>query len=505
MCDIMTRSGTVILLGAGASRDAAYPLASDILEPFLEAVEEASQRDVEIRKMAEEYILKHGGSAETIPKGGQTILEWFQTKWEEFEDVASKVRPLALPEFLADGRPNMPSQVIRDTPSGFSAFTPYPAFVEGETPLSKPYLETFFAFYDGYMRPIIFAMKEDQDKLRTIQWRFRELREIAIKTVYRELSAYERPPAYYLTPLLELEGPKQYGCSIATLNHDVTVEQIASTLKIELDDGFDTKSAEISPMPPEWNDQELENLQKLWVSTSKNCHKFIGFRDTPENEHLLLKLHGSLGWFVLEQGVGEIGYRDALRYNTAYKYFRLPYEIFWSPENRDIIDQIATGGDNDPVTRTETGSLSRKAGVVFVRPYLIFARAVKSHPDSLFISLINTFTNLLEKARNILVIGYSWADPHVNDIILDAVARGATLINLSKSAIHKPALALWTHRFPTTFHFLNKRLFMFGGGARQVLEEGIIELPSGESKTLDFTKKVQHGLPIELSLKHTLS
>ena len=71
---------------------------------------------------------------------------------------SGKIRPLAVPELLADGRPNMPSQVIRDTPSGFPAFTPYPAFVEGETLLSPPYLETFFAFYDDYMRPFTFAM-----------------------------------------------------------------------------------------------------------------------------------------------------------------------------------------------------------------------------------------------------------------------------------------------------------------------------------------------------------
>ena len=139
-----------------------------------------------------------------------------------------------------------------------------------------------------------------------------------------------------------------------------------------------------------------------------------------------------------------------------------------------------------------------------MRPYLNFARALKSHPDRLFVALINTFTNLLDNANNILVIGYSWGDPHINDIILDAVARGANLINLSKSALQKPALALLRHRFPTTFHFLNNRIYMFGGGARQILEEGKIELPSGESKTIDFIKSLEQGLPIELSLKHAM-
>ena len=87
----MTRSGTVILLGAGASRDAAYPLASDILEPFLEALEEASRRDIEFRKIAEKYILKLGGTAKTIPKREHAVLEWFQTKWKEFVDVAGRL------------------------------------------------------------------------------------------------------------------------------------------------------------------------------------------------------------------------------------------------------------------------------------------------------------------------------------------------------------------------------------------------------------------------------
>ena len=46
---------------------------------------------------------------------------------------------------------------------------------------------------------------------------------------------------------------------------------------------------------------------------------------------------------------------------------------------------------------------------------------------------------------------------------------------------------------------------MFGGGAKRVLEEGNIELPSGESQDFDFIESVEHGLPTEISLEQTLS
>lgn len=502
----MHRSGTVTILGAGACADAGYPLASDLLEPFLKTVKAKSQMEIEIQKGILEQIRQHG-SPEPKLKSVPTHFEWFQIMWKKFEEVAKKIRPLGIPKPRSKGRPHMSSQVIRNTPIGFPTFTPYSAYVEDEPhpPDWVPYLETFFAFYDDYMRPSIFAMENDPRELREVQWRFRELRNLAIETVYRELSAYGRTLANYLTPLFVLRGPEKYGCAIVTLNHDVALEQIASTSNIVLYDGFKSKPDDAGPFPPEWKEQGLENLRKLWEVTAKNCHDFKGFKNAPIDANLLLKLHGSLGWYVLEEGSGDIGYRDELRHNTTYRYFRIPHELLWLPEKQGMIKQIAIGGQNDPVTNTETRFVSRKAGAVWIQPYLIFARALKSHPDRLYIELMTTLTRLLDNARRILVIGYSWGDPHVNDLILDAVAQGASLINVSKSALQKAALALWIHRFPTTFQFIKKRLFMFGGGAKRVLEEGIVELPSGESKDFDFIESVENGLPIGLSLDRTLS
>jgi len=355
------------------------------------------------------------------------------------------------------------------------------------------------------MRPIIAAVEGDPGALTTTQHRFRRLRQLAVQTAFRTLSAYNQSPATYLRDLFELRGPEKYSCVIATLNFDVTVEQIASASSIALWDGFALKPITPSILPPEWSETGLENLKALWESVAKNGHEFVGFEHAPADANLLLKLHGSLGWYALEEGGGDIGFRDELRHNTVYKFFRLPYELLWRPEMQDLADQLASGGSDDPVTRTQTGSLSRKAGAVWIRPYLVFARAMKTHPDRLSLDLMAMFARLLERAATVLVIGYSWADSHVNDLIFDAVARGASLVNVSRSGLPSNVLALWMQRFPTTFHVLRKRLFMFGGGAKRALEEGTVELPSGRSLDIDLVGLVAKGLPVELSLERTLS
>ncbi len=513
----MTRNGTVTVLGAGASVDAGYPTAAGLLNPFKAAVDEASQCELERR----EQIMQERSELEwraANPPPGQIVLlpefhpqlttgEWFQTMWQKFEAVTAKLRPLAVPKLRADGRPNLSSAVVYG-PAGLPLFTDYSAPLEGEPhspPAPTPYLESFFAFYDDYMRPMIAAVEGDPGALTTTQHRFRRLRELAVQTAFRAFSAYGRSPATYLGSLFELRGPEKYDCAIATLNFDVTIEQIASASSIALWDGFALKTTATSIPPPEWSEPGLENLNALWKAVAENGYEFVGFKHAPADANLLLKLHGSLGWYALEEGGGDIGFRDELRHNTVYKHFRLPYELLWRPEMRDLVDQIAFGGSDDPVTRTQAGSLSRKAGAVWIRPYLVFARAMKAHPDRLSLDLMAMFARLLDRAAMVLVIGYSWGDPHVNDLIFDAVAQGASLVNVSWSALPPTVLALWMQRFPTTFHVLRKRLFMFGGGAKRVLKEGSVELPSGESLDLDLIGSVAQGLPIELSLERTLS
>ena len=497
----MKRAGTITILGAGASADAGYPLAGGFIEPFIESLKEADHKDTEIRKRIEGFILLHGGNINDIPKEGTSHLEWFQEKWDRFEEVHKKTKSLAITKLTENGRPSIKSQVTFDTPTGFPALTPYSTIIE-EVTYSKPYLETFFSFYDDYMRPIIFAIENDLRELRIYQDRFRTIRRVAIETVFRELCANNRHKADYLSSLFELQGPTKCGFTIATLNHDVTIEQMASLSKIPIFDGFNSSPTPTSSLPFGWDEQGLVELKNRWEVTAKNSYEFIGFQDAPNEANLLLKLHGSLGWYVMEEGIGDIGFRDELRYNSAYKYFRLPYEKIWTTKKEDVVDQLVRGL---ATLIDDQYVLTQKAGNVWIHPYLVFARATKTHPDSLYLDIMTTFNQLLDNAENILVVGYSWGDPHINDLILDAVARGANMINVSKSTIQNNAIALWQQRFQTTFSVLRKRLFMFGGGAKNVFEEGKIELPSGESYDIDIIELLKQGLPSDFSLEKTLS
>ena len=128
----------------------------------------------------------------------------------------------------------------------------------------------------------------------------------------------------------------------------------------------------------------------------------------------------------------------------------------------------------------------------------------KLHPDRLAMELFGRFSRLLQQARNILVIGYSWADPHVNDMLLESLGDGAILVDISKSAPNERALAILAHRFPTTFAAIAERVFLFGGGAEKILSKRIIELPGGDFRSLDLIQALQKGLPRELSMQQML-
>lgn len=509
----MERLGTVSLLGAGASADAHYPTADAFLEEFKTAVETAALREREMGKRVAEHRRtatpnKPGVSAIRIDADAPPVPdigEWFAQMWQRFAEAAAKLRPLGVPELRSDGRPHLPTPALPG-PGGSWLFPPYAAPFEAEqpNPPGTPYLETFFAFYDEYMRPIIAAVEGDPGRLRLAQHHFRELRSIGLRTAYRLLTCHGKATVSYLTPLFELAGPLGHPFSIATLNFDVSLEHAAVGLGVDFADGFDIAPNSRLRPPPEWPALEFKSLQRLWNAVASNCHPYVGLKEAPSGAGLILKLHGSIGWYVVEEGSGDVGSRDELRHNTAYGYFRLPYDALWSPETKGLYEDLAVGGPGDLVVQAKPESPSRKAGAVWVRPYLGFARALKTHPDRVSLDLISTFVDALHRAAWVLVVGYSWSDPHVNDLILDAVAQGANLVNISRSAKPSHLLGLLMQRFPTTFPLIQKRLFLFGGGALRVLQDGNVDLPSGASASVDI-RAMDRGDIYKLSLAETLT
>src|SRR5262245_31506028 len=307
----MIRKGTIILLGAGASASAGYPTAAGLLERFRTLLHKESEEERDAVKRSREQmaqLMQASGSAPQL-QNASTLEEWFIPIWQQFKKASAAVRPLAVPSLSQDGRPQRASAVFQG-PGGGVSFAPYTLPLEGPLPMeiSEPYLEDFFAFYDEILRPRVRSILTEFSFSADAPHRFRQLRQIAIKAAYQALTIRGRDVASYLEPLFNLDGPTGRSAPIVTLNFDMSVEQLASIRDIPLFDGFGQETDE--PPMLGWDDDGLHSLSALWRAVSENLIPFVGFQNAPSNATLLLKLHGSLGWFVLEEGNGDIGTRE---------------------------------------------------------------------------------------------------------------------------------------------------------------------------------------------------
>lgn len=321
------------------------------------------------------------------------------------------------------------------------------------------------------------------------------MRGVALTTALEELRGYGREPANYLCPLFSLEGPGRSASVIATLNFDVTVEQQAHLASCDLYDGF-IAMPNLKP-PVEWENAALKNLRRRWEHVTAIGCDFAGFAAAPADLHLLLKLHGSIGWYSLEEGADKIGTDEITRHNPIYRFFRIPNQRFWEEKlvNDDQILRVGEYGDE---------TLTRKAGALWINPSIAFARGHKATPDPLTLELLRTFSVLVDAARTVVTVGYSWADAHVNDLLLGGVARGARLVHIGLDRLPIEVLKLWRRKFGTTFGFVKQRLFVFGGGAKRCLGDSRVVLPNGEEAGIDLIAALNEGLSRDLSLERTL-
>lgn len=121
---------------------------------------------------------------------------------------------------------------------------------------------------------------------------------------------------------------------------------------------------------------------KPWTGFNNNDWRGMKFKDTKEvfDKINLYKLHGSLDWVRLETGEVKI------------KEYCSDYE-------KEIIDKQH-------------------------EPYVIFGHGAKTFSVDPFFSLIHNFRESLEERSYIFVIGYSFFDPYVNNLLLEAINKG---------------------------------------------------------------------------------
>jgi hypothetical protein len=103
------------------------------------------------------------------------------------------------------------------------------------------------------------------------------------------------------------------------------------------------------------------------------------FNDTPEETIRLIRLHGSLGW---------------------------QYD-----QSNGVVHVV---GSNELPSRVKVW---RQGVMPPYPPAVIFGAGNKLRADGPFLELFMEFKNALQRASRLVVVGYGWRDPHVNELI----------------------------------------------------------------------------------------
>lgn len=178
--------------------------------------------------------------------------------------------------------------------------------------------------------------------------------------------------------------------NIFTLNHDILLERIFEHEGLAYRDGFSTDN-------------------KVLLGYTKN--RLFVFDNTFSGPINLIKLHGSIDTYQYAYT------RDANRHK-GYDYFKtLDFhdKQMASDVNEDglviqnttpqIIPRFITGENKFEVMRT----------------------------DTMYVELYKRFENVLPKGEKLIIIGYSYADKHINEVISRSLKENMLVININPS------------------------------------------------------------------------
>jgi hypothetical protein len=153
--------------------------------------------------------------------------------------------------------------------------------------------------------------------------------------------------------------------------------------------------------------------------------------------------------------------------------------------------------DLDSLLDLPTKGLTRKAGNVWMERLMVFAQAYKTHPDLAASQIMKRWTTDVMAAKNIAVLGYSWNDSHINDTILAAIGRGANLVDVNPD--HSRLLKFLETKFPTTWKYIQSRVFMLRARIADLLDSGTVSV-SDSKHDIDIVNALNYGIPASLSV-----
>jgi hypothetical protein len=208
---------------------------------------------------------------------------------------------------------------------------------------------------------------------------------------------------------------------IFSLNHDCIIEMLASKTSIPLKSGFDeTISLHMSAGIGSANKVEFERLSR--ESINKNNYDFFKHGEFGIN---LIKLHGALDIFGHNDALDYLKIKPTANNLTSYAHqLQLINQI-----NQDIAVRDRISCLNEIVYEDENGEIN------FLRKSLLsgahkFSNKISQIAPSEFLSL---FKGNLNYASELICIGYSFGDKHIDDQIIEWMSflksRRLTIVN----------------------------------------------------------------------------
>lgn len=448
----------MILLGAGAVADAGYPTANALIGR-LEKEAQSGQWDTDLRSLFESHLNAFRASLESV---GELAVP----------------PPLRSPD---EGR-LFDVGTLGYPGKGAFVFAPTGAeYRSAEGAKVEPYLEDFFAYWDWVYQTRNASLWSEQveglhpSNLHIRRKLLRDLRDQAVWLAYELLDPMQNREAGYLEGLLGVRGPDSMTTVIGTLNFDLEVERLAKGRSMSVNSGFQRMPT--APPPPSW----YGPLPELWKYYAQRLESYVGFQNSPEVDVELLKIHGSLGWFRMEEGSGDIGWSDVLRDNVRITTLRFSPDEMLKP-GQTIHRFSGKEGFGWMDGKAATG----KAGAIWLRPDLVFARSRKLVVTGPMLDSMARFSHWLGDAARILVVGYAWRDPHINDLILQHVSRGLNVITVGGSPVPENLLPLLANKFPTTHRKILHQFSCLGGGAQSVFASKVAVTPGGQEEEVSL-------------------
>lgn len=188
-----------------------------------------------------------------------------------------------------------------------------------------------------------------------------------------------------------------HNTDIFTLNHDLLIEALFQMNEIDYCDGFS---------------QEGSVLQ------TDNKKVISSFKGQFNSSYNLIKLHGSVDIYkydCFEKNGRSINPTDEYLYFKTQDYYEKQRPMRIDPRTKEIVQDFHWNITPQFITGTKKQELINS--------------------DYMYQILYNEFTNRINKSEELLIIGYSYGDKHVNEQIESCLSKGTLkrIVNINPS------------------------------------------------------------------------